>query len=223
MTWTGFAAVIVAFFVTHSIPVRPPVRRAIVARTGERGFTTLYSLLSLAMLSAVIIAAGHAPYVQLWSQAPWQNYVVIAGMFVVCMILAFAIGRPNPFSFGGARNDNFDPAHPGIVRWLRHPVLVALLGWSLLHILPNGNLAHVILFGIFAGFAGLGFRLIDARKRRMMPDGAWSRLYDATRNSAFWPRPADQTGAWVRALCGLAAFAILLSLHPVVIGVSAFP
>ena len=35
-------------------------------------------------------------------------------------------------------------------------------------LVPNGDLAHVILFGTFAGFALLGQRLIDRRKRREM-------------------------------------------------------
>lgn len=223
MTWAGYGAVILAFFVTHTIPIRPRVRHAIVARTGERGFTTLYSLLSLAMLAAVIIAAARAPYVQLWPQAPWQHYVVIAGMGVACLIVAFSIGRPNPFSFGGANNGRFDPAHPGIVRWVRHPILVALLLWSLLHILPNGNLAHVILFAIFAGFAALGVHLINARKQRTMPDGAWSQLRRETLNSALWPRPESVMNAWTRGVFGVAAFIGLLFAHPLVIGVSVWP
>ncbi len=150
-----------AFFLTHSIPIRPPLRPWAVARLGHAGFGIAYSALSLAVLAWLIAAAGRAPYVPLWDWAPWQNHVVLAVMLPVCVILSLAIARPNPFSFGGAQNDRFDPASPGIVRLTRHPLLLALGIWSAAHILPNGDLAHVILFGTFAGFAMLGGRLVD--------------------------------------------------------------
>jgi hypothetical protein len=62
--------------------------------------------------------------------APWQYHVVLVVMLPVCLILSLAIARPNPFSFGGARNETFDPARPGIVRLNRHPLLLALALWS---------------------------------------------------------------------------------------------
>lgn len=109
MSWLQFAAIIGLFFLTHTLPVRPRVRSILVNIAGPRGFTAAYSALSLLMLSAVIAAAAHAPYVLLWPQAQWQHHIVIIGMFVVCLILAFSLGQPNPFSFGGARNERFDP------------------------------------------------------------------------------------------------------------------
>jgi uncharacterized membrane protein len=144
MGWNEFAFAFAAFFLTHSIPIRPPLRPWAVARLGHAGFGIAYSALSLAVLAWLIAAAGRAPYVPLWDWAPWQNHVVLAVMLPVCVILSLAIARPNPFSFGGAQNDRFDPASPGIVRLTRHPLLLALGIWSAAHILPNGDLAHVI-------------------------------------------------------------------------------
>ena len=118
------------------------------------GFTLAYSALSLAVLTWVIGAAGRAPYVPLWQWAPWQNHVVLVVMALVCLLLALSIGRPNPFSFGGARNQDFDPHVPGIIRLHRHPLLLALGLWAFAHTLPNGDLAHVILFGVFGVFFG---------------------------------------------------------------------
>src|SRR3546814_2601264 len=89
---------------------------------GQRGFTLGYSLLSLAVLAWLIAAAGRAPFVMLWAWKPWHNHLVLAVMAVVCLILALAIGRPNPFSFGGTNNAAFDPARPGIVGWIRHQI-----------------------------------------------------------------------------------------------------
>ncbi len=219
MSWLAFTGILALFFMTHSIPIRPPVRTALVQFIGERGFTLAYSLLSLGMLAIVIAAAGEVPHVQLWPQMPWQHHVVHVGMLVVCLIVAFTLGRPNPFSFGGARNHRFDPALPGIVRWVRHPVLLALLLWSLLHLLPNGNLGHVILFGIFAGFSLLGGRLIDRRKQREMGKAQWQNLLTAAQSGPLVARPTNPGDTAFRLACAVAAYAALILLHPVVIGV----
>jgi len=216
MNWYQFAMVFGAFFVTHSVPVRPSVRAALVRRLSERGFIIAYSVFSIGMLAVVIITAGRAPFVPLWDQAPWQHVVVMIGMLGVCFILAFTIGRPNPFSFGGAHNDRFDPAQPGIVAWMRHPVLVALLIWALFHLLPNGDLAHVILFGIFASFAVLGGRLIDRRKQRQMGKDAWRNLLAATRRATPWT--SRNTGATIaRAAFAVISYGLLFWMHPYVI------
>ena len=150
MGWTGFAAGFAAFFLTHSIPVRPAVKSRLVATIGTRGFGLAYSALSVGMLALLIWSTGEAPFVQLWPQMEWHRHVAHLGMLAVCLMLALSIGRPNPFSFGGSRNDRFDASRPGIVRWTRHPVLLALAIWAGVHMLPNGDLAHVILFGFWA-------------------------------------------------------------------------
>ena len=110
MGWLEFAAAYAAFFITHSLPVRPPLRPMLQTALGPRGFTLAYSALSLAALAWLIVAAGRAPFVPLWNWAPWQLYVPLVAMLPVCLILALAIARPNPFSFGGALNAKFDPA-----------------------------------------------------------------------------------------------------------------
>ena len=120
MGWLEFATAYVVFFLSHSIPVRPPVRPWLQARLGPSGFTLAYSALSLAVLAWLIGATGRAPQVALWGWAQWQTYVPLTVMGPVCLILALSIARPNPFSFGGAQNHLFDPARPGIVRWSRH-------------------------------------------------------------------------------------------------------
>jgi len=221
MTWMGFAGMVVLFFATHSIPVRPAIKARITARIGNRGFGLGYSLLSIAMLSLLIRAAGEAPYVQLWPQLGWHRDAVHLGMLAACLILAFAIARPNPFSFGGARNDSFDPNRAGIVRVTRHPMLLALTLWAGLHLLPNGDVAHVLLFGGLGSFAIAGGALINRRKRREMGAERWRALNTAVGQSPVMPLPLSWRGAVLRLGAGLVGFAMLLALHPVVIGVSA--
>ncbi|WP_099826990.1 NnrU family protein [Oceaniglobus indicus] len=218
--WGGFALAVAVFFVTHSVPVRPPVKARLVAVLGRRGFTLAYSALSLAALTWVIVAAGRAPYVALWDRAPWQTWVPLIAMALACGLICFAIARPNPLSFGGVRNDRFDPSHPGIVRWVRHPLLVAMALWALAHLVVNGDLAHVILFGIFAAFALLGRLIVDRRNIREMGAARHAALCAAIKAGPVIPQPTSWTGAAVRGAVAVALYVGLLWAHPVVIGVS---
>lgn len=217
MGWGEFIAAFAVFFLSHSVPLRPNIKAWIVARAGAGGFTLGYSILSLAVLAWVIGAAGRAPFVPLWGWAAWQGHVTLGVMLGVCVILGLSIGRPNPFSFGGAQNARFDPGRPGIVRLTRHPLLLALALWAVAHMLPNGDLAHVILFGSFAGFALGGMWIVDRRKRRGM-GAEWLRLDHARRQAGIAPRSWGM--ACVRGLLGGLLYVGLLAAHPSLFGVS---
>lgn len=219
MGWLEFALAWAAFFITHSLPLRPFMRPWLQARLGRRGFTIAYSALSLLALGWLIGAAGRAPFVPLWDWAPWQSHLTLAIMLIVCLILALAIGRPNPFSFGGARNDRFDPARAGIVRLTRHPLLVALALWAGAHVVPNGDVAHVLMFGVFAVFAAFGGRLIDRRRQRDMGTD-WGRLHAAVIARRENARPVSWTGLFARLATGVALYGVLIWLHPWLFGVS---
>lgn len=218
MDWLEYILAFAAFFLTHSLPVRPPMRPWLQAWLGRTGFGLAYSALSLASLTWIIIAAARAPYVPLWDWAPGQNHVVLAAMAPVCMVAALAVARPNPFSFGGARNDLFDPSRPGIVRVTRHPLLLAMALWAGAHIVPNGDLAHVILFGTFFAFALFGGRLVDRRKRREM-GSAWDAL-EAKRRTGPLIAPQSWSGVATRLVLAAGLYLALLWLHPWLFGVS---
>ena len=221
MSWTGFAAIFVAFFLTHSVPVRPAVKASLIGTLGSRVFGIGYSVLSIAMLALLIWSAGEAPYLQLWPQKEWQRHAAQMGMFAVCIILALSVARPNPFSLGGARNEQFDATRPGIIRWTRHPILMALAIWAVVHLLPNGDLAHVMLFGVLGSFALAGRSLIDRRKKRDLGPEAWNAI-NSVRDAA--PRihaPYSWVALLLRLLVGVLVYAVLILAHPQVIGVSA--
>jgi uncharacterized membrane protein len=211
--WGEFAAAWLAFLLSHMLPARPRLRRPIVAAMGEGAFLIGYSLLSVVILGWMIAAAGRAPVVPLWGWAWWQAWVVNAAMVVACLLLGLAVGVPNPFSIGGARNDRYDPARPGVVAVLRHPVLVALALWSGAHLVANGDLAHLLLFGPFLVLSLLGMRALDARRRR-----AWG---DA-RFAALAPRGRLRL-APARLAAGVALWALLAGGHAAVIGVPPWP
>lgn len=222
MAWAEFALGFLVFFVSHAVPIRPPVKPWLVSRLGAAGFSLLYSAVSLAVLGWLIVAAGRAPFVEVWSWAPWQSQVALALMLPACLILAVSVGRPNPFSFGGGANERFDPSRPGLLRWIRHPLLAALALWALAHTVPNGDLAHLLLFGSFAAFAIVGGRLVDRRKRREMGEG-WQGLLTRVNQTAPIPRPASYGATATRLALGLGLFLGLVWLHPLVLGVDPLP
>lgn len=223
MGWADYAVALTAFFLSHTLPLRPRVKSALVARLGRRGFSLAYSALSLGVLYWVLMAAGRAPHVPLWGWAAWQTHVTVLAMLVACLLAALAIGRPNPFSFGGRGGAGFDPARPGLIRYMRHPLLVALALWAAGHLVPNGDLAHVMLFGLFAGFAILGQRIVDRRRGRVL-GLEWARLDAARRAVPLWPpRPASINGAAGRLALGFGAYGVIIALHPYFIGVSPLP
>ncbi|MCK0143882.1 NnrU family protein [Aliiroseovarius sp. F20344] len=217
LDWLIYAVAILLFFLTHSIPVRPAIKSRIVAHLGGPSFTLAYSALSIAALTMVIIAANRAPFVELWPWAPWQNHVTLIAMAAAVLIASLAIGRPNALSFGGRNNDLFDPRAAGIVGWVRHPLLAALLLWSLGHLVPNGNLAHLILFGIFASFSALGKRIIDKRNQRLLGIDIWQQLANTKREIT-----VTKSGV-IRVFFGVVVYLLLIRYHSAIIGVTPLP
>ncbi|MCW1934830.1 NnrU family protein [Pararhodobacter zhoushanensis] len=210
--WGSLVAAMAVFVGAHRLMVWPRVKAPLVARLGAGGFTLAYSALSVALLVWVIVAAARSPFVPLWSPAAWQAWAALALMLVGCVLVAQALAGVNPFSFG-SRTAPFDPERPGIAGVTRHPVLLALALWALAHTLANGDLAHVLLFAPMGLFALLGMAAIDRRKRRVMPD--WNAL---SRNTALLSlRGVAALPLWP-SLAGVAAWAALIALHPLVIG-----
>jgi uncharacterized membrane protein len=71
--WGELAAAFAAFRALHALPVRPAVRRPLVAvLLGEGGYLGAYSAASVAVLAWLIVAAGRAPCVAIWPYAAWQ-------------------------------------------------------------------------------------------------------------------------------------------------------
>jgi uncharacterized membrane protein len=227
--WFEFAGVFALFLATHYLPARPGLRGACVAYLGERVYLTLYSLISLVLLGWLIVAAGRAPFITLWGYAPWQSWVPNLLMPPALLLAALAVAAPNPFSFGGSRAQDFDPDQPGIAGITRHPLLWAIALWAAAHLVPNGNLAHVLLFGFFLAMAFAGMAILDRRSRRRMGEARWQAL---ARNTALIPFGAALRGdlrlrgfdALPTRLAGFAAaYFVLLWSHGPVLGVSPFP
>jgi uncharacterized membrane protein len=96
-----------------------------------------------------------------------------------------------------------NPAPSRIRGWLRHPMLVAIKIWALAHLLANGDLGGIVLFGALLAFAV--FDRIAVKRRGDM---------GAPRVQAFTPADA------VNVVVGTIAYVAMIFLHPYLIGVS---
>jgi len=122
---------IAAFLSLHVVPTFPDLRERLVARLGEGPYKGLFALLSVASFILLVYGFAKAPLIQLWSPPSWTRWVAI-----VLMLPAFI------FLVAGYV--------PGQIKAkLKHPFLVAIKTWALAHLIANGDLASIVLFGSF--------------------------------------------------------------------------
>ncbi len=217
--WFEFIAALTLFMASHMFPVRPPMRPWLIARLGTKGYFISYSVLSLLVLAWLIVAASRAPYIGVipqWEVLRWAPIVV---MPLACLIAVGGMLGQNPLSFGGLGAKEFDPDAPGMLAVSRHPLLAAMALWAGAHMLANGDLAHVILFGLFAGFAVMGMPLIDRRKQRQMGQCEWQRLAQGTARLNLTRLPLHP----IPLVLAAAIFLALILLHEPVIGYVPLP
>lgn len=181
---------LVLFLGVHSARiVADDLRTALIARHGERAWKGLYSLLSAAGLVLIVYGYGvaRAQPVVLWDLQVAGRYAAVA-LGLVSFVLFTAVYVPgNAFK---AR--------------LHHPMVLGAKAWALGHLLANGTLADLLLFGAFLVWAALSFRAARARDRSAGTTYA----------------PATARGTLITAVVGLAlGLAFMLWLHAPLIGV----
>lgn len=154
---------IVLFFGMHSVAIVAPSVRDRYAAAKPLAWKGVYSLVSLAGLLLIIKGYGEArlePTV-LYSPPTWLFWVPPV-LLLPMFILALA------------------PYFPGrISATMRHPQLVALKSWALAHLLVNGLLADVLLFGSFLLWGGILRVAIKGRETpRVVPSVTSSKSND---------------------------------------------
>jgi uncharacterized membrane protein len=226
--WHELILAFVLFFASHVIPARPAIREWLIRHFGMKLYLWTYAALSIVLFGWLIVAADRAPYVPLWQFSSWQTWIPNVAMPVACLLLAFGVATPNPLSIASRKDETFDPDRPGIVGITRHPVLWAAAFWALAHLVPNGDLAHVLLFGSFGAFSLLGILAIDARHRRLLGEATWRHL---ARHAPVLPfgdigslRPLSfRQSDLVRLIAAAGLYFGFLLLHAPFFGVSPLP
>jgi uncharacterized membrane protein len=212
---------------THYGISSTPLRGWLVARVGERPYLVLYSALSLGVLIWLIFAYQRAPYIELWPSAAWSAWLPLIVMPFALLLLVCGVSTMNPTAVGSP--DTLDQAEParGIVRVTRHPFMWGVALWALSHIVPNGDAAAVVLFGLFAVLALIGTLLID-HKFALRRGAQWQRFAAVTSNLPFAAVIAGRQHlalaeiGWLRVGIALALYVVLLALHPWLFGLSPF-
>jgi uncharacterized membrane protein len=126
---------IVVMIGIHFVPVFPDVRERLIGQFSQNGYRLFFSLVSTLGLVLLIWGFSHAPVIQIWSPPSWTRHIAMLLMLPVFVLLIAAY-------------------LPGQIKAkLRHPFLLAIKLWALAHLIANGDLASIILFGSFLAYA----------------------------------------------------------------------
>ena len=203
------------------------LRDQAVARLGARGYMLAFSAASLVGIIWLVSAYKAAPYVPTWGQLEWWKPVAIVLMLPAFLLMVMGLITPNPTAVGQEAAVSRPPS--GIVRVTRHPFLVGIALWAAIHVVGNGDVASLLLFGALGITAAAGTVSIDGKRRRTLGEAAWNGF--ASRSSIV-PFAAILAGrnsfaagefGWWRPAAGIAAYALMLGGHAHIIGISPFP
>ena len=197
------------------------LRDTLVLRLGEGPYRGAFALASVIGLVWMIYAYGHAPTVALWAPLPGLRPAAFALVFVAFLFVGIGLATPSPTRVGmESRLAQGTDMARGMVRVTRHPFLWGVALWSLVHLLMNGDLASVILFGSLLLLALGGTAAIDAKRRRKFGDG-WTRFAQTTSSVPFAAilsgrnridSALSEIGI-VRPLVAVLAYALIFYLH----------
>ena len=186
---TLLIAGLIVFLGIHTLTTLRAPRAALIGGLGEGPYKGLYSLVSAVGLVLIVWGFGvyrNTAYRQLWDPPPWLHPVALLLMWPAFVALAAAyspLGR--------------------IKATLRHPMLVGVKTWALAHLLVNGDLGGIVLFGSLLLWSG------------------YDRM-TLTRRGETGPGPVSgfTSGDAIALVAGSLAYAAMFWLHPLVIGVA---
>jgi uncharacterized membrane protein len=183
---------LVLFLGVHTLTTQRKLRARLVASMGEGGYKIGYALVSVAGL--VLIVWGFAHYRatgmwEVWTPPKALKHLTVALMLpaVILIVAAYIRGR--------------------IYTVVKHPMLTGVKLWAAAHLIANGDLGSIILFGSFLAWAV--FDRISL-KRRADPGAP--------------PIPVGgPANDLIAVAVGIVAYLALgFAFHPVVIGVPVF-
>jgi len=182
---------LLVFHASHLFVTRRDARAAAIERLGLNGYRAAFSVVSLA--GVVLIVWGFAQYratgwIDVWYPPAFTRHIAALLMLFASVFLVAT----------------YIPSH--IKTKLKHPMLAAIKTWALAHLIANGDLGSILLFGSFLAW-GVMARIAAKKRGDTGPVAA--------------PRGFRNDVTVV--VFGLALYVALgLYFHPYVIGVPAF-
>ena len=180
---------LILFLGVHTLTTQRKLRAQAIASMGEGGYKIGYALASLAGLA--LIVWGFAQYratgwINVWNPPTVLKHITVALMLpaVIMVVASYIRGR--------------------IYTTLKHPMLAGIKLWAAAHLLANGDLGSIILFGSFLAWAVYDRISLKHRSDAGAP-----------------PIPVGGPGNDLIAIAvGVVAYlALAFAFHPVVIGV----
>ena len=207
MTWLIIGLIL--FLGAHSIRmVADDWRTQAIASWGEKPFKGVYSLLALVGFYAMVTGYAEARLqtVALWTPPIATRHVSVLLMLFASVLMAAAYVPRNHLKMR-----------------MGHPMVLSVKVWALAHLLANGNLADVVLFGSFLVWSVFNFKAARARDRAAAPETLRLQADGAENTNAV---PGDQpiantTATLLTVLIGVALWALFVFyLHVQLVGVS---
>jgi uncharacterized membrane protein len=230
MIWLVAAAAV--FLAIHLVISGTRLRDAITGAIGVGPYMGLFALASLACLVWMGIAYVHAQRGGAdpvwWGATPVTKWIQLAVTFVAFMLIVPGLLTPNPTSVRQEGQLSKPDAVRGILRVTRHPFLWGVALWAAGHLMVNGDLASLIMFGSLLALAVLGPTSIDAKRRRAL-GATWDSFAAQTSAVPFAAIAAGRQTlklgeiGWWRLGVAVIAWGALLFAHPLLFGVSPLP
>jgi uncharacterized membrane protein len=129
---------LVLFFAAHVFVTLRAPRAAVIKQIGEWPYKGVMALVSLVGLILIFYGFGQyraTQWVDVWSPPRWTFYVTQILMWPASIAVVAAYSRGN------------------IWRTLKHPMLVGVKTWAVAHLIANGDLGSIVLFGSFLAWA----------------------------------------------------------------------
>ena len=186
MAWLVLGVVLWSAF--HLLPsAGAPLRARAVERLGA-AYQAAFALAILASIGLMVLGWRSTPPTALYAPPAWGS--ALTNVLVLLALVLFV---------ASAMVTN-------LKRIIRHPQLTGVATWGAAHLLSNGELRSLVLFG------GLGLWAIAAMLCINRRDGAWHK-----------PESRPMAGEWKPLAAAVVAFAVLYLLHPYIAGVSPAP
>lgn len=207
------------FLLIHFAVSGTRLRDTLSGLLGEKLYRGLFALGSIGGMVWLVFAYHRAPVVATWGvwlalRPEAYVLVLIAFLFVVIGVLT-----PSPTRVG--MESRLDPESVrGILRITRHPFLWGVALWAATHLVVNGDLASLLLFGSLLALSLGGTLSIDAKRRRGFGE-RWQAFAAVTSSVPFaaigrggnrLSAALREIGPW-RPLAAIALYAVTFYLH----------
>lgn len=217
-----------AFFVLlHLLVSGTALRGVLVGAMKEGPYMGLFSLASVGGIVWLSIAYGDARGLGpvYWDLGPGARHAGLLIMLLALLLVVPGLLTPNPTSVKQEGALDKPDAVKGMLRITRHPFLWGVSIWAAGHLLSNGDLPSVILFGSILALGVFGTVSIDAKRKKAL-GAKWDAFAAQTSNIPFGAiltgrqkLSLGEIGLWRLALA-VAIWAALLWAHPMLFGVS---